>query len=336
MKWYMFRGRSALFFRVVGGNVLVDFKLLSRDHKKSIVVEGAVVDPKIPVTVAPLSWLERLRSPSSRLPTGYFTEKRVLCGSSYDSLSKMSPVPFCGDAAPGNVVPLNNRGLFRGGVSALGRESKESHDDVEMEGIIGGPLVMYITGQNIPVVVNPLFVSEKTWKFKLHRCFVSPFSNCLGDNRNMEEELDLRLGLDAIEQCSLFAELHPGGLLYRKLPRHGEDVQKCTEPAHSVLRRYGMACGLSESPLNRRPWTRMKYMFIDELQRGPKLTEFVGHNPRCGTPWRFSQHNKYFRQGIWKEIIRKNEMNPGLHTHSSWQKSHQQSVPEVPFMAPFP
>ncbi|EPY32032.1 hypothetical protein STCU_03011 [Strigomonas culicis] len=97
-----------------------------------------------------------------------------------------------------------------------------------------------------------------------------------------------------------------------------------------------MKVGLSESPLVARPWTRMKYMFIDELQRGPKLTEFVGHNPRNGTPWRFSQHTRYFRQGIWRETIRRNEMNEGLHSHSSWQKSPQQSVPDISFLAPYP
>lgn len=330
----MFWINYVLRFRIIRGNLLVDYKLLSRDHKKSIVVEGAVADPKLPVTVAPLSWLEKLRSPSLRLPTGYYIEKKVACAPRYDSLCRLSFPSVHGWACAGNLFP------FRLGVrpeesqQALESEVGDS-DKMKVEGIIAGPLVMYITGQSVPIIVNPLFVSERTWNFRLQR-FSASCGSCSRRSEEADEEVDLRLGLDAIEQCTLFAELRPGGLLYGKLARHGEDTVKCTESAHSVFRRYGMTCGLSESPLNRRPWTRMKYMFIDELQRGPKLTEFVGYNPRCGTPWRFSQHNKYFRQGIWREIVRRNEMNPGLHTHSSWQKSHQQSVPEVPFLAPFP
>ena len=80
----------------------------------------------------------------------------------------------------------------------------------------------------------------------------------------------------------------------------------------------------------------MKHMWIDELQRGPELTEFVGWNPRSGTPWRFSQHNVYYRIGIWREMTRRNDMNEGMHVFSSWQKSPQQSVPGVRFLAPSP
>lgn len=320
-------------FRIVSGNLLVDFKLLSRDHRKSLVVEDAVVDPSIAVTVAPLSWLERLRSPSSRLPTGYYVEKKVPsptnseCGFCHSSWSDFN----C--SAPRTTSPRDAFSLKK---KIILKENDKLSNDKLLKGIIAGPLVMYISGQNVPVVVNPLFVSHESWNFHLKTSSLSTLPLRVGRGGKDVQEIDFRLGLDVIEQCSLFAELRPGGLLYGKLPKHGKDVEKSTESAHSIFRRYGMSCSLSESPLNRRPWTRMKYMFIDELQRGPKLTEFVGYNPRCATPWRFSQHNKHFRQGIWKEIVRRNEMNPGLHTHSSWQKSHQQSVPEVPFMAPFP
>eukprot|EP00796_Vickermania_ingenoplastis_P005294 gene5294-3797_t len=275
------RSTLSCLFRVSSGKVLVDYKLVSRDHKKSISVKDAVVDPALMTTVVPYSWLERLRSPSLRLPTGYFLEKKITCGSSYEA----SKVP------PKNVKTIS--------------------------AVQAGPVVVYISGQSVPVVLNPWFVPESEFNFSQSS---SP--------DNLSDEVDLRIGLDGIEQCSLLAELRPGGLLYSQLPIHGDDVTKSTEPAYDTFRRYGMKCGLSDSPLNRRPWTRMKYMFVDELQRGPKLTEFVGYNPRSGTPWRFSQHNRYFRQGIWKEIVRRNEMNPGLHSHSSWQKSHQQSVPE--------
>lgn len=299
----MMRRCSVFRFRVLGGKMFVDFKLLSRDHRKSLVVEGAMVDPMSPITVVPLSWLSRLRSPSTRLPTGYFVEKRTGGSTREELLSSSCSVLEESCAAAG---------------------CSESRPEQDWEGIVAGPVVMYIDGESKPVVVNPLFVAEDKWGF---------YDVSYG-TRNVE--MDLRIGLDAIEQCSLFSELRPGGLLYSGLPIHANDPVKATERPHETLGRFGMKCGLSESPLNPRPWTRMKYMTIDELQRGPKLTEFVGYNPRSGTPWRFSQHNRYFRQGIWKEIVRRNEMNPGLHAHSSWQKSPQQAVPEVPFMAPYP
>ncbi|ORC92259.1 putative trans-sialidase [Trypanosoma theileri] len=266
---------------------------MSRDHKRSIRVEDAVVDPRLTRTVVPLSWLEQLRSPSVRLQTGYHTEEAVYVPPGYSTVSSGSS---------GN----NNSG------NRMSERTAETPN-----AILAGPVVLYITGQNIPVVLNPYFVPEDIWGLK-----------------GKDDEFDLRLGMDAIEQCTLFNEIRPGGLLYSKLPEN-QNV-KPHESLHTTLERYGMKCGLAESPLVPRPWTRMKYMFIDELQRGPKMTEFVGHNPRNGTQWRFSQHNKYFRTGIWRETIRRNEMNEGLHTHSSWQKSPQQSVPEVRFMAPYP
>lgn len=280
----------------------VDYKILSRDHKKSLCVDGALVDPSREQSVLPLSFLERLRSASDRLPTGYFTEKAVWWQRSGE----------CPEVSGG-------------GISITLHAPEGAEREKWKEAVVAGPLVLYISGQSIPVVLNPVFVADGESVFSIR-----------SDGEESKDEIDLRLGLDAIEQCSLFAELRPGGLLYPQLPTHAGDPKQSTEPLQNILSRYGMNCGLAESPLNRRPWTKMKHMFIDELQHGPKLAEFVGYNPRSGTPWRFSQHNRYFRQGIWREIVRRNEMNAGLHSHSSWQKSHQQSVPEVPFLAPYP
>lgn len=259
--------------------MLVDYKLCSRDHKKSLFVREAVVDPSLEVTLVPMNWLDALRSVSVRLPSGYFKEVAE-------------------------------------DFSLKGR-------DGSLNGVCAGPVVMYIVGQSSPVVLYPWFVKES------YGCF------SLGEKS--EDELDLRVGLDAIVQCQLFSELRPGGLLRYSV--NGSKLSQTSLPsetAHDVLQTYGMKCGLSASPLVRRPWTRMKHMFVNELQRGPKLTEFVGHNPRSGTEWRFSQHCKHFRQGIWRDLVRRNEMNGGVHANSSWQKSPQQSVPEVSFMAPFP
>lgn len=242
----------------------VDYKLLSRDLKKSVSVEEALVDVTQQHCVAPMHWLEGLRSPSQRLPKGFYREQKVY------------------------VPPPGTKPGTRG----------------EPNAVQAGPLIMNIVGQMTPVIVNVNFVDEVSWGMK------DP------------EDCDLRVGLEAIEQCTLFNELRPGGLL--------------TETPISELKNYGMVCGLSESPLVRRPWTKMKYMFIDELQRGPPLQEYIGHNPRVGVPWRFSQHCKHFRIGVWRELTRKTEMHEGLHLHSSWQKSPQQSVPEVRFLAPGP
>lgn len=284
-------------FRMSGGDMFVEYKVLSRDHRRSIRVEDAIVDPTLKRTVLPLGWLELLRSPSLRLPTGYFVEETV-----HVSLPNATSNGGKKEARP-------QKGGFASGSPSVGRN--------EANAIIAGPVVLYITGQSVPVVLNPYFVPEGTW-----------------DMRTRDGELDLRLGMDAIEQCTLFSELRPGGLLYGKLPEN-PNVRR-NESLRATLGRYGMKCDLAESPLVPRPWTRMRYMFIDELQRGPKLTEFVGHNPRNGTPWRFSQNTKYFRIGIWRDTIRRNDMNEGLHAHSSWQKSPQQSVPEVRFLAPYP
>lgn len=270
--------------------MLVEYKIMSRDHRRSLRVEDAVVDPNLPRTVVPLSWLEQLRSPSVRLPSGYHTEEAVYVPPAY--------------------------GAAGGAVNGRPPEGEKSPARAP-NAILAGPVVLYITGQSVPVVLNPCFVSDDTWGL-----------------RGEGDELDLRLGMDAIEQCTLFSELRPGGLLHNKLT-NSPNVKR-HETVRSTLQQYGMKCGLAESPLVPRPWTRMRYMFIDELQRGPKLTEFVGHNPRNGTPWRFSQHAKHFRLGIWRETIRRNDMNEGLHAHSSWQKSPQQSVPEVRFLAPYP
>jgi hypothetical protein len=164
---------------------------------------------------------------------------------------------------------------------------------------------MHILGMPMPVVVNMAFVDESEW------------------GMTNSDSVDLRVGRDAVEQCPLFHELRPGGLLSKQ--------------SLKTLKDQGlMQCGLSESPLARRPWTRMKTMFIDELQRGPPQREFVGTNPRNGREWRFSQHCKFFRIGLFREATRRNEFVEGLQGHSSFQKSPQQAVPEVRFLSPGP
>lgn len=301
----MLRGCRIFRFRMRSGNMLVDYKITSRNHRRSIRVEDALVDPLLPTTVVPLEWLEQLRSPSTRLLTGYHTEEATYAAPRY--ADRVTPATA--------AAKKSNHPSARKDVTASATAAGASAGQVNA--IRAGPVVLYITGQNIPVVLNPLFVPAEEWGLT-----------------QPNGEMDLRLGMDAIEQCQLYAELRPGGLLYAKLPH--KDLAAAMEPVQDTLKRYGMQCGLAESPLVPRPWTRMRYMFIDELQRGPKMTEFVGYNPRNGTPWRFSQHTKYFRTGIWRETIRRNEMNDGLHAHSSWQKSPQQAVPEVSFLAPFP
>ncbi|KPA86186.1 putative mitochondrial hypothetical protein [Leptomonas pyrrhocoris] len=286
-------------FRMKSGNMHVDYKITSRNHRRSIRVEDALVDPLLPTTVVPLEWLEQLRAPSTRLLTGYHTEEATYA------------TPRYGDHTSSSTKKLTSSSSSSPAGKAA--ETPSGHPNA----IRAGPVVLYITGQSVPVVLNPLFVSAEEWGLT-----------------QPNGEVDLRLGMDAIEQCQLYAELRPGGLLYAKLPHHS--LAAAMEPVQDTLKRYGMQCGLAESPLVPRPWTRMRYMFIDELQRGPKMTEFVGFNPRNGTPWRFSQHTKYFRTGIWREIIRRNEMNDGLQAHSSWQKSPQQAVPDVSFLAPYP
>jgi hypothetical protein len=294
----MLRGCRVFRFRMKCGNMYVDYKITSRNHRRSIRVEDALVDPLLPTTVVPLEWLEQLRSPSTRLLTGYHTEEATYAAPRY------------GDRLSSTAKKLTSSPASKTTEAAVA-ETRQPN------AVRAGPVVLYITGQSIPVVLNPLFVPAGEWGL------TQPHG-----------EVDLRIGMDAIEQCQLYAELRPGGLLYAKLPH--ESLAAAMEPVQDTLKRYGMKCDLAESPLVPRPWTRMRYMFIDELQRGPKLTEFVGYNPRNGTPWRFSQHTKYFRTGIWRETIRRNEMNDGLHAHSSWQKSPQQAVPEVSFLAPYP
>ena len=257
------------------GKMHVDYKMLSRDLKKSVTVEGAVVDPTLPHSIAPRHWLEALRSPSPRLPTGYYLEEPVY-------------VP-----PPGTEVSSTSS------VSAANTPPQTPN------AVRAGPVILYIVGQIHPLPVNVYFVDEAEW------------------GMTSAEDLDLRVGRDAVEQSTLFCELRPGGLL--------------SKTPVSALKKNGlMVCGLSESPLVPRPWTRMKHMFIDELQRGPPLTEYIGQNSRVGRPWRFSQHCKHFRVGIWKETTRRNDIVEGVHAHSSWQRSPQQSVPEVRFMAPGP
>jgi len=269
----LFRERKKMFrpsffsrFYMHCGKMHVDVKLMSRDHKKSIKIDGALLDPSVPHTILP-SWLmEELRSVSSAfLPSGYYTEKST-------------------------TVPHPNK------------------SSVTVNAVLAGPIALYIVGQMTPCFENVLFVDPVQW----------------GDMNPQEakDNIDIRIGRDVINHSTFISELRPGGLL-------------CDKPL-STLKSRGMACGLSESPWVARPWTRMKYMFIDELQRGPPLKEYIGPNPRDSLPWRFSQHCKYFRIGIWREITRRKEMHEGFHAHSSWQKSYQQSVPEMRPWAPSP
>lgn len=269
----MMRRSSAWAYRMKMGRMHLDFKLCSRDHKRSLAVEDAVVDVSRDYCVAPMSWLEALRSPSSGLPTGYYTETPVAIPTG-SSTSAQSP-PATSSSAQSNAVKA-------------------------------GPVVMYIVGQPAPVVLDMVFVNESDW-------------GKMEDPENM----DIRIGRDAIEQCTLFSELRPGGLL--------------SEEPLSVLKDRGlMQVGLAESPYARRPWTRMKTYFIDELQRGPQLNEYIGHNAHEGRNWRFSQYCKHFRVGIWRETTRTRDLVEGLHGHSSYQRSPQQSVPGVRHMAPSP
>jgi len=171
-----------------------------------------------------------------------------------------------------------------------------------------GPLLCYVVGQPSPAAINVDFVREEDWGF---------------DGAAEDVEMDLRVGRDVIEQTTLFSELRPGGLL-------------SSEPL-SVLKDRGlMQTGLAESPFARRPWTRMKTYFIDELQRGAPAREFIGHNPRNGREWRFSQYCKHFRMGIWRESVRTKDLVEGRHTYSSYARTPQQAVPEVRHMAPGP
>lgn len=323
----MLKGTALVRFRMSMGEMFVDFRLVSRDHKRVVTVEGAKVDPKAAITVAPLSWIEGLRSPTSRLPTGFFVETpiryepgvngavgsvKVIEGGAASS----SPRGDSTVATTGNLSEKRWRGqLFSTPITVAPKvrapAASRALGTTSPNGIQAGPLVMYITGQTTPVVLNVHFVPDEM--LEMPRA-----AGADGD-----KEVNVVLGRDAISQCGLFNEMRPGGLL--------------SPVGIAELRKYGMKTNkVAESPLVARPWTRMKYMFIDELQRGPKLTEFVGQNPHVGSPWRFSQHCKHFRVGIWRETIRRGEMHEGLHAHSSFQKSLQQSVPEVSFLAPGP
>ena len=265
----MLRRTRTAGFRMKLGQMYVDYTLQSRDTRRSLRIEEALVDPGRDHSTAPLSWLEALRSPSPRLPTGFFTEEPTF----------VPPPKFTG--------------------KVTGTETANA--------VKAGPLMMHILGMPMPVVVDMRFVDDAEW----------------GMAAGQRDGIDLRVGRDAIEQCPLFQELRPGGLL--------------SDTPLSALRDEGLLqCGLAESPLARRPWTRMKTMFVDELQRGPMQKEFVGNNPRNGKAWRFSQHCKLFRLGIFRETVRRNDFVEGLQGHSSFQRSPQQAVPEVRFLAPGP
>ena len=270
----MLRRSQSQFYRMHLGEMLVDYKIMSRDLCKSAFVEGAVVDPTRRFSTAPMHWLDALRSPSFRLPNGYYRERPVY-------------VP-----PPGESTATT---------------TSSSTNNKEPNAIRAGPLLMQIVGEASPVAI--------------HVDFVNPTEFGMKGN----DDCDMRVGMEAIEQCTLFQELRPGGLLSKQ----PVDVLK----QHKHL---GIQTKLAESPLTSRPWTRMKTYFIDELQRGPKMQEYVGYNHRVGHEWRFSQHCKYFRIGIWRETTRRNELIEGHHSSSSFQRSYQQAVPEVRFMAPGP
>ena len=256
------------------GKMHVDCKVLSRDHKLSLSIEGAVLDPSVPHTIFPHYCLENLRSPSRFLPSGFFVEEKT-------------KIPH----------PQQKKSLI--------------------DAILAGPIAFYIVGQLNPCFENALFVNSKDWA-KLGKGF-----NDGHETDALDTNVDIRIGRDCIEHSSFVTELRPGGLLSKK---------PITE-----LRKYGMVANSpAESPWVPRPWTRMRHYDIEELQRGPALKEYIGPNPRNGLQWRFSQHCKYFREGIWRETTRKRDMHMGFHHHSSWQKSYQQSVPEVRAWAPGP
>lgn len=274
----MLRCTVAQRYRMHLGEMLIDYKIQSRDLCKSAFVEGALVDPTRRFCTAPMHWLEALRSPSLRLPNGYYRERPVYV------------------APPGSPS-----------ASSADANSINTTNNKEPNAIRAGPLLMHIVGEASPVAVHFDFVNPVEW----------------GMSGN--EDADMRVGLEAIEQCTLFHELRPGGLLSKQ----PVDVLKKDK-------NLGIQTKLAESPLTSRPWTRMKTYFIDELQRGPALKEYIGYNHRVGHEWRFSQHCKHFRLGIWRESTRRNELIEGLQTHSSYQRSYQQSVPEIRFMAPGP
>lgn len=316
-------------FRMSMGEMFVDFRLVSRDHKRVVTVEGAKVDPKAAITVAPMSWFEGLRSPSTRLPNGYFVETPIRyepgLNGAVGTVKAISEAPAVGSSSSSTSSTRKEASAFSEkrwrhhifqvplslGAKKTVLTKKAPQSPSGANGIQAGPLVMYVTGQTTPVVLNVHFVPDEM--LEMPRV-------AGGDT---DREVNVVLGRDAISQCGLFNEMRPGGLL--------------SPVGIAELRKYGMKTNkVADSPLVARPWTKMKYMFIDELQRGPKMTEFVGQNPRTGSQWRFSQHCKHFRVGIWRETIRKGEMHEGLHAHSSFQKSHQQAVPEVSFMAPSP
>ena len=286
------------------GKMYCDYKLQTRDTQKSIQVEEALVDPSRSHCIAPLSWLQRLRSPTARLPTGYYTEHTVHV-----------PPPVRQDALISSSTSMTGRvyGTPTAATTPSGRSGSTITGTEMHNAVRAGPLVMYILGMPTPVVVNVDFVEESEWGFL-----------CSDDGGSVEgANLDLRIGMEAIEQCPLLHELRPGGLL--------------AQQSLQSLKAEGLIqCDLAESPMARRPWTRMKTMFIDELQRGPPQREYVGFNPRNSRQWRFSQHAKEFRMGIFRETTRTKDLIEGLHSHSSYQRSPQQAVPEVRHMAPGP
>ena len=256
------------------GKMHVDFKVLSRDHKLSLTVNGAVLDPDVPHSIFPDFCLENLRSPSRFLPTGFHVEQKMKI-----------------------KHPKKPSGYI--------------------DAIFAGPIAIYIVGQLNPCFENALFVNSEQWGKLEKGDEDDPNSNAHNTN------VDIRIGRDCIEHSSFISELRPGGLLSKK--------------PISELKKLGMVTNSpAESPWVPRPWTRMKYMDIEELQRGPMLREYIGPNPHNSLKWRFSQHCKYFRVGIWREVTRKKDMHFGFHHHSSWQKSYQQSVPEVRAWAPGP
>lgn len=292
----MLRRSCPLSFRMQMGEMHVDYKMTSRDLCKSARVEGALVDPNRRFCTAPLHWLDALRSPSPRLPNGYYREIPVYV-----------PPPTASAA----VSSLSSSSSSSSAANRKPQQQQQPPKSQETPNAIrAGPLLLFIDGEASPVAVHVDFVDPTSWP-----------SGMMTSN----DSCDMRIGREAIEQCTLFQELRPGGLLSR-------------QPV-SVLKKHptlGIQTKLAASPLASRPWTRMKTYFIDELQRGPRQQEYVGFNHRMGSEWRFSQHCKYFRIGIWRETTRRNELVEGFQSHSSFQRSYQQAVPEVRFLAPGP
>ena len=167
----------------------VDLKVLSRNHQKSLTIEGAILDPNLPHSIFPIWILEELRTPTRFLPTGYFTEK--------ETKAHWKPLPRYKNM-------LHNC------------ESWKDNSSNEVDAILAGPVALYIVGQNTPCFENALFVDESQWRACALRFGKDILSQSADSMRNQNDdsiECDIRLGRDCIEHSTFLSELRPGGLL---------------------------------------------------------------------------------------------------------------------------